>query len=1298
MIRATLNRCWTLVALTIIVMALLLSSARLLLPYLDTFHQQIEETISRAVGAAVEVNSMETAWHGTGPQLKLRGVRVLSGERELLRFERGRVGLDLWQSLIHGKLQIGSLVVSGVGLTITHDESGKIGVAGFEAVASSDNEEERAQRQSAHEQALMQWLFSQPYMVIEESEISWRDLTQAGRELHFSNVTFELRNQGGRHQLDGAAELPVHLGRTLSFALDIEGDLHAEQGWRAQGYVEGGDLQLAQWLAERTPLGLRVDEGLVETRLWFEWEDNALQRAEGDFSLRQLHLTPVKENSVTDTRKSMVVDLLSGTYLWQQNGAGWGLAVDNFLLGRDNSMWPPSQLSVVTSKRPDGEQVVEATLGYARIDDLNALLQMSNLVNEAARQKLLAFAPTGELREGYLHFRNPLSDTKQDYHYALSARFDALGVNAVGKLPGLSGVSGHARLDSNGGYLALERMHGEVSIPAIFRAPLAVSTLEGDIYWQSKGDAWQVEARELKLSNSDAQLTLALALEKGLQAPEIALLAEFNAPSVANISGYLPAGIMPQGSVKWLDRAIVNGNASAGQVILYGPLDHHFPYENSDGLFDIRFNLTDGILDYAPGWPRLEEMEAEVIFTGSGMQINAVAAKSLDADVTQVSARIQDLRVHPALLEIDGKARGHARDALDFVQRSPLNKSFGAFVEGAEVTAGRSKLELSLKLPLADLPAEVAGVVSFDAADFYLADRAVDILDVNGELKFTEKGVEIERMQAHLLGMKSQLKAKTSTEGVTVMNAVGNATAADIQRLLPNPLLQPLEGEAAWQAQLTIPAAASGSSRVDLKVKSDLVGMAAPLPYPLGKSAAVPAALVLETAFPQSLNVPLTLEYGSELQAVFDLDEKMALQRGAITLGGAAPVMPEQALISVAGRLSHLSLEAWMPLIETASVHPEAGEVSTGTAAEIEQLNLEITALEALGYEFHHTSLALTKEQAVWQGTISNHLMGGELQIPADFEHGTLVMALDYLVLPAAIEDENSADTAEQTAAQMINPQRLPAMNINSRYFNFAGLPLGSLTLLAAKRPAGLHIEQLQLASSLMALSLQGDWVMANSRQHSSFNIKVNSKNLGEMLSMLNITDSIREGESDIGIVARWPGAPTAFALERLSGNMHLNVKDGRLLEVEPGAGRVFGLISLQSLRRRFTLDFSDMFKKGFSFNRMTGDFEINNGDATTSNFSIVGPSASITMSGRVGLVVKDYDQYVTVEPHVGSSLPVIGAVVGTVATGVAIWVAQKLLNLNEVVQVKYRVVGPWDAPQVTREEITVLDDSSAEK
>jgi uncharacterized protein YhdP len=132
--------------------------------------------------------------------------------------------------------------------------------------------------------------------------------------------------------------------------------------------------------------------------------------------------------------------------------------------------------------------------------------------------------------------------------------------------------------------------------------------------------------------------------------------------------------------------------------------------------------------------------------------------------------------------------------------------------------------------------------------------------------------------------------------------------------------------------------------------------------------------------------------------------------------------------------------------------------------------------------------------------------------------------------------------------------------------------------------------------------------------------------------------------------------------------------------------GRLLGLVSLIELPRRLSLDFGDVFGKGLAFDSITGDFHLADGNATTTNLFMKGPAANISITGRTGLRAKDFDQQVRVTPHVGNSLPLVGAVVAGpigVAAGFAV---QGLLGrgLNKAASARYQITGTWDKPVMT--------------
>ncbi|WP_399361201.1 YhdP family protein [Thiohalobacter thiocyanaticus] len=175
---------------------------------------------------------------------------------------------------------------------------------------------------------------------------------------------------------------------------------------------------------------------------------------------------------------------------------------------------------------------------------------------------------------------------------------------------------------------------------------------------------------------------------------------------------------------------------------------------------------------------------------------------------------------------------------------------------------------------------------------------------------------------------------------------------------------------------------------------------------------------------------------------------------------------------------------------------------------------------------------------------------------------------------------------------------------------------------------------------------------MREGREASRFDIELHGSDLGQMLNAFGYSGNVEGGATHGEINANWPGAPMDFALKAVEGTLALRIGAGQLIKLDPGAGRVFGLLNLHALPRRLTLDFSDLFKRGFAFDRIEGHFTLIDSNAYTQDLIIQGPSARIDISGRIGLAEQDYDQLVTVTPEVSSGLPIAGAIAGGPVVG----------------------------------------------
>ncbi|MGB1111070.1 MAG: AsmA-like C-terminal region-containing protein, partial [Gammaproteobacteria bacterium] len=167
----------------------------------------------------------------------------------------------------------------------------------------------------------------------------------------------------------------------------------------------------------------------------------------------------------------------------------------------------------------------------------------------------------------------------------------------------------------------------------------------------------------------------------------------------------------------------------------------------------------------------------------------------------------------------------------------------------------------------------------------------------------------------------------------------------------------------------------------------------------------------------------------------------------------------------------------------------------------------------------------------------------------------------------------------------------------------------------------------------------------------------------------------------------RWPGSPMSFDLSQLDGRLTMKLGKGRVLDVDPGAGRLFGLLSFTTLPRRLRGDFADLNEEGFVFDSIEGDFDLVNGVATTENLKMVGPAAKLDIRGEVDLKNETVDQIVDVIPEVSSTLPLAGVLAGGVGVGAALLVIQQVLNdpLNRLAKFSYHMHGPWAEPVIDK-------------
>ncbi|MCZ6882128.1 MAG: hypothetical protein O7F15_03860, partial [Gammaproteobacteria bacterium] len=244
-----------------------------------------------------------------------------------------------------------------------------------------------------------------------------------------------------------------------------------------------------------------------------------------------------------------------------------------------------------------------------------------------------------------------------------------------------------------------------------------------------------------------------------------------------------------------------------------------------------------------------------------------------------------------------------------------------------------------------------------------------------------------------------------------------------------------------------------------------------------------------------------------------------------------------------------------------------------------------------------------------------------------------------------------------------------------------------------------LTIDKLAFRHDKVLLSSGATWqYTTDTKQHrSAVNISITGQELGQTMAALGLGDALLNGEVNLDGQVRWSGELLHLDWESLVGDARLELTKGVLKNVDPGSGRIVGLMSLSALPRRLSLDFKDVLLEGMDFDKITGTYTIEGENLYTSNTSMKGPSAKVRISGRTGLLARDYDQKLIIIPRIRSTLPVVGALAVGTTVGWGLLLLQNLFKdvIDKSVEVEYRVTGTWDDPRldlVTKIELEKIE------
>lgn len=1285
---------WLTIGILLVVAAVLLSVVRYSLPYADRFHDDIAEQLSQQLGYPVTLEGLHADWTRTGPTVVLHDLR-LSPEVDspvALHVERANLGIHFWQSLWNWELQFEHFSAMGAELDIQIQRDGEVG----NTDATLDFLEALFLRQLDHFQ-------------LNDVLVRFHLFEQAPREIQLDTLIW--RQHNGNRQATGSFRIPNVTVNSLDFILDVTGDTFAS----AQGslYVDAQNLDITPWIQQLTTTA-RFNRTAFNLQGWLDF-------SEGQFGHGQLHLN---QNVLSWERHGEEHELTTQPTSWvlQPEENGWLLNSQPLEIQLDERTW---LIDSVLWQYRNGEHTWNT--GNIELVDFSPLWSVFGSPGEVLAEWSEGLATRGVVTDLQVRLT-----PEREWQFHLRA--DDLDWQPHRGVPGISGLQLELWSSRRQGNFVVGGDEVRLSSPATYNDDKALSELAIAGGWLQNNGDWVFDIDSATFGLPGAEIRQQMRISNG-HAEGVAIdwlvVGGSHGMAVLDVVTLLPLQ-MGERLGQYLTDSLVAGTVDDLRMVWRGPMAA-FPYQEGDGIFQAQVQMNDLGLKFQPNWPAIVGAQADLRFVDQELHIQTRGGELAGIPLTTVngviSGIIGDSEPH---LHIASSIVAEPQPLADMFALSPLAGSVAATLREVQVQEpieGAFTLDIPL-VPDSDVIA--AGSVNFANHNIYLSSVDMWLRDVHGELSFDNADIRFTTESARLFGQPATVDLTgglSNDEYMLRADLAGLWNLPDLAQRYPEiPLLSRLGGEMDWTAELAI--ALGQEFQLEIDLDGDLAASQFNLPEPIAHVPGNERRARLELRIDDDDLVAL-----GRVADVLQVRGEMALSQGGfqaleIQLGASnypVAARPAQGFQIFAG-FEQTDLGDWLPLIGElyASTTDEDGSVASVTLAEgvtpaegeataasetitegeaagasqataripaLTRIDANVTTLHWLGQRFPNSEITGRSSDDGWliDLTADNTRTRVDWNVATP---GQITVGADYLLLSSAARgdtEEGASDDASQlaetvTSSEVFDPDflaGLPPIAFNCRTCRYDDKDLGEVRLRLSPAAGG-QIERFEMRRGRTVLAAQGGWTHDQGENlRTTIRGSFNSNNIGAYVADMGFTSVVRDSDLKVEYQLNWPGLPTDFDRADLSGEVQWLLGPGYLRDV-PDAARIFSVLSLESVIRKFTLDFRDIFARGMFYSSFGGTLNLQDGVVSTDNTRMNGAAGDMTVSGTTNLATEAIHYQLTYVPKVTSSLPVLLAFMVNPPSGLAALLIDRMLHDAQVIsRLQYEVTGTMSDPVV---------------
>jgi len=1319
---------WLLGIIVVILIIAALLIEFVIFPNINQYKDQIAHQLSILVQQKVAIGQIKAGWLGINPHVVIDNISILDAQN--------RPGLQLintdaslsWLSLAALEPRFALLTIRAPELTIRRTSNGEIFVAGISMQGKSKPE-------------LPNWLLRQSVIHISHAKVIWLDEMRNAPSLSLNNLELSLSSPPWRrliknHQVSLSALPSVGTKLPVNIIANLYGnDVSNINQWHGTLAINVSDADIAAfkpWL----DYPLDIQAGFGSTKLNMSFEQGRVTKVSSDSSLKRLIVPVVTANTNngnsgaenTGSKNTLAFNQLTGKISWQDLKNYNNLADKK--TGKNHFTVAVNNLNLVTNKGDDLRNV-NANYTQTANDTKSIKLSLAH-INLAAispyalqlplpadvSERISKLAPEGNLDQLEASWQSEKGITKT---YHLNTKFSYLGIKAhtaqallsgastqeaLASTPGFDGLTGEIEANQYGGKLQLNTSNANLDFSGLLRWPITNNQINGEVNWAIYSDNTKITTKTLEIRNphlaGSVNATYTIDNKDG---DVIDLKGNFGEVIAKYAPFYYPTTLNEE-TLHWLDTSILAGNVDDIVLTIKGRAKD-FPFVDANhnlnpklGLFRVTAKMRNGTLEYGAGWPILEGLNTDLLFEGTRMELTGFGGHIFGNQLIKSKTTIAQLDADSPILNVVAEVQGPVTEGVRFVNKSPVATLTQGFTANLK-TSGAGKLNISLKIPLQNIDtSEYKGLYQITNGSVQ-SNSIPTLTQINGNLVFTENSLSANNVKANVFSSAVAFSLISTQDKTIRINAKGRINDQTIEQTL-GAANNYISGSANWLGSILVQ-----DSNVNIAIRSDLIGITSKLPAPFNKQEN--DILSLRVDQKQSLNNELTvINIGNKLNAkitrtaasdrVEIQTNTLELHHAVIQLNNATSNTANDASLAkglyISGSLDYLNTDAWRKVLKELSAASVKQTDSTALSNQlnlpIKKLDIKVDKLDIFDRRVNQIKIQNKVSKDSFVASIQSREITGELQwVPKSttFHNGKLIARLSNLSIPEATADSVEKNTeADKTFSdkefkKLI--QDYPALDITSTNFEFDNKKLGAIELAAYPQDDNWIIQKLKLDNADSTLTADGEWHNWAREPNTKLNIAINTKDLGKTIQRFGYPDTIRDGEGDLSGQLNWAGSPHEFNMNGLNGNLKFILKKGQILKVQPGVGRLLGLLSLQSLPRRLSLDFSDLFSSGFAFDKINGTVKINRGVLSSDNFVMAGPAADVSIKGEISIPAETQLMQVQVNPRISDSFS-LAALAGGPLVGAVAFLAQKLFKdpLNKIASSTYYIGGTWDNPQ----------------